>query len=262
MRTLSADDVRGIHEVLIQDFSDSGDPMGPSGVRSDHLLESAVSRQHTGFAGKLKYDTAVLNAATLCFGICCDHPFHNGNKRTALVATLCHLDVNELTLEEDTSQHELYELMIHVARHGFSTSKDKRDDSDVEVQGLGKWLRKRSRRIEKGERSITCRQLKTIMQKYGYAYENQSANQVDIVRYTRRTLWLGIGPREKRERIMRIPYPRDGAVVGRETLRELRERCELTDKHGIDSKNFYTEHRTPDYFVARYRKTLKLLARV
>ena len=29
------------------------------------------------------------------FGICCDHPFHNGNTRTALVTMLVHLDNNQ-----------------------------------------------------------------------------------------------------------------------------------------------------------------------
>ena len=47
-----------------------------------HLLESAIARQDAGFAGQLKYPTAVVNAATLGYGLCLNHPFHNGNKRT------------------------------------------------------------------------------------------------------------------------------------------------------------------------------------
>ena len=262
MYTLHAEDVRSIHYVLVEDFAKSGDPLEPSGVRSDHLLESAVSRQHTGFGGTLKYATPYLNAATLCYGICCDHPFHNGNKRTALVATLAHLDGNDLMVEDGTSQTDLYNVMIRVASRGFSSSK-RRDDSDSEVAAFSKWLRKRTRRIERGERTVTCRQLKTIIQGYGYVYENPHGNQVDLVKYTETRSWFGFSaPKQKRERIMRLPYQRDGAVVGRDVLKELRERCCLTEKHGVDSRMFYSERRTPDYFIARYHKTLKLLARI
>jgi len=76
----------------VADFAGTGDPIAPPGVRSMTLLESAVSRQHTALGGRLKYADPVSSAATLLYGICSDHPFHNGNKRTALVAMLVHLD--------------------------------------------------------------------------------------------------------------------------------------------------------------------------
>lgn len=69
-------------KVVIADFAGSGDPVFPHGVKSHALLESAVNRQHSGSGSWLKYADPIANAATLAFGICCDHPFHNGNKRT------------------------------------------------------------------------------------------------------------------------------------------------------------------------------------
>ncbi|HEX6456274.1 MAG TPA: Fic family protein [Solirubrobacterales bacterium] len=96
--TLSVDDVMFIHDRLCADFARSEDPINPPGVRSMSLLESAVSRQHSGYGDLMKYHDAVLNAATLLYGICNDHPFHNGNKRTALVAALAHFDRNHLML--------------------------------------------------------------------------------------------------------------------------------------------------------------------
>ena len=53
----------------------------------------------------------------------------------------------------------------------------------------------------------------------------------------------------------------DGGQVGRHTLKELREKCHLTDKDGIDSNVFYTKIRPADFFVNKYRKTLRSLAR-
>ena len=90
------------------------------------LLESAVGRQCTSLTGVLKYPDPVDNAATLLYGICNDHPFHNGNKRTALVSMLVHLDRNQYTLF-DTSQNELYDLMIAVAGHTLETKSAKRE---------------------------------------------------------------------------------------------------------------------------------------
>src|SRR5205823_1027572 len=113
LQTLSVEEVLRIHEILVADFAATGDPVGQMGVRSIGLLESAVNRQHSGHGQTLKYPDSLGNAATLAFGICCDHPFVNGNKRTALVATLVHLDKNNLCLH-DTSQSDLYRLMLSI----------------------------------------------------------------------------------------------------------------------------------------------------
>src|SRR4030095_6384084 len=94
--TLSTTEVRGIYYVVVRDFAESGDPVSPIGVKCSNTLESTVARQNTGYGEYQKYGTALLSAATLTYGICCNHPFHNGNKRTALVSMLCHLDRNNL----------------------------------------------------------------------------------------------------------------------------------------------------------------------
>jgi death-on-curing protein len=97
--TLSVDDVLAIHNRVVSDFADDDDPVGFAGPRDEgRLLESVVARQEVGLGDVLKYPDAWSSAATLTFGICCGHPFHNGDKRTALVAMLAHLERNELTI--------------------------------------------------------------------------------------------------------------------------------------------------------------------
>ena len=95
LQTLTTADLTTIHERLVEDFASTRDPISPPGVRSIALLEPAVGRQHTGLGETLKYPRPIENAATLAYGICCHHAFHNGNKRTALVAMLVHLDRNK-----------------------------------------------------------------------------------------------------------------------------------------------------------------------
>jgi death-on-curing protein len=119
-RCLTNEEVLSIHGELVEDFIRSNDPIEPSGIKSHHLLESAVARQLTSLGGEMKYSDPVANAASLCYGVCSNHPFHNGNKRTALVSMLCHLDRNGLTLTESVTQSELYSFMLKVASHHFA----------------------------------------------------------------------------------------------------------------------------------------------
>jgi len=140
IRTVSVEEVLRIHEILVADFAASGDPIGRMGLRSVGLLESAVNRQHAGLGSVQKHPEALGNSATLAFGICSDHPV-NGNKRTALVALLVHLDKNLLCLR-NTTQNDLYQLMLGIADHSLGVRTDprrrdrpmKRRSADEEVQ--------------------------------------------------------------------------------------------------------------------------------
>ena len=125
LQTLTIEEVLRIHHRLVEDFAASDDPISPSGVRSDNLLASAVSRQDTSLGDQLKYPDPISNAATLLYGICCDHPFHNGNKRTALVSMLAHLDKNKRTLF-GTKRNDLYSMVLEVAGHSFGGRRDSR----------------------------------------------------------------------------------------------------------------------------------------
>lgn len=263
LNTLSVAEIMSIHEVLAADFEKADDPISPAGIKSEHLLESAISRQDTGFNGQRKYNTPIANAASLTYGICLNHPFHNGNKRTALVSLLCHLDKNDLTIDESISHEELYDFMIKVAGHGFAerTSRTRADVSDLEIEQMTKWIRKRTRRVENGERLITFRELKTILQAHDYRLEDLNNNSVDVVKYEEEKIWLGLRTQTKRVRVMRMSYPGDGKTVGRGLLRDLRKRCGLSEVEGVDSKMFYAKSRPADYFVATYRRTLRRLAK-
>jgi death on curing protein len=261
IQMLSTEDVLAVHKELVRDFSDSDDPISPSGVRSEHLLESAILRQSAGFGTRLKFDTPVSNAVTLAYGLCMNHPFFNGNKRTSLVALLCHLDRNWLTFHEETSQSELYDFMLKLAKHEFGDGGEKHE-ADLEIDRISRWVRKRVRKIERGERVVTFRELRRILESHGYIMENFAGNFADLVRERERVSWFGLRRRTVRARIMSVPFPGGGQVVGKGLLKEIRLRCELDEACGVDSQAFYEQSRAPDFFIARYRKTLRRLARV
>jgi death-on-curing protein len=70
---------------------------GPDGVRDLGLLESALARPINKFAYG-ETDLAVL-AAAYGFGIAKNHPFVDGNKRTALASMIVFLGLNHVDLD-------------------------------------------------------------------------------------------------------------------------------------------------------------------
>lgn len=71
---------------------------GSEGLRDDGLLSSALARPQNLFAyGQPPPDLAAL-AAAYAYGIASNHPFIDGNKRTALVAMRTFLLLNGVNL--------------------------------------------------------------------------------------------------------------------------------------------------------------------
>lgn len=268
LRTLSVEDVLQIHEILVADFQESGDPISPPGVRSVSLLQSAVGRQTTGIGSVLKYPDPIFNAATLLYGLCNDHPFHNGNKRTALVAALVHLDRNKYTLY-DTSQRELYDLMLRVASHTIAGQPDKRAsvpkqyDADEEVERLGRWLKDRANRIQRGEKQITYREMRRILGRFGFHLVNPKKNSIDVVRFVEEG--KGLLKRKKvtvQKHVGNIGWPGENVQMSIGSIKNVRKLCHLCEEDGIDSDAFYSDTAVIDSFVNRYRSVLRRLARV
>lgn len=269
--TLSCDEVLRIHHVLCLDFAQDEDPIGYGGLRSQALLDSAVGRQHAGFGPFKKYPEPVGNAATLTYGICNDHPFHNGNKRTALVSMLAHLDKNRLTLRGDVRQYELYDLMLSLADHRVGAERIPRRakhriipryDSDHQVGALSKWLEERVSTISKQERLVTYRELPALLKPHGYGLGARHSNAVEIVREAPKK--RGVIRREtvvERKVIGRIGFRNEGETVSRKTMRHLRLMCRLREEDGVDSDAFYGTADVVDAFVNQYRTVLRRLAK-
>ena len=262
LQTLSFEEVVGIHETLTEDFRTSKDPIEPPGIRENGaLLESAVNRQHVGFGNELKYPSPIENATTLCYGICCNHGFYNGNKRAALVSLLCHLDKNNLTFKEDVKEDILYRLMLKIASHKFSPKRTRSDTSDFEIKGISQWLNRRIRKLKKGEKVVTFRELEKILRQHDIFLENPKGNYRDVIKYEYKRKHFFAKKERIGKRIAHIPYPREGMEVGKKVLKKVREACNLTEKDGYDSEMFYSAETSICKFIFKYKKTLNRLAK-
>lgn len=86
---------------------------GSSGVRDDNLLESALARPQQLYAyGDPRPDLADL-AASLAYGLARNHPFVDGNKRTAYVVCRTFLALNGAELV--ATQEEKYLTILALA---------------------------------------------------------------------------------------------------------------------------------------------------
>lgn len=102
---------------------------GIEGLKDQGLLSSALGRPQNLLAyAQPRPDLAAL-AAAYAYGIAHDHPFADGNKRTALVAARTFLLLNGVNLE--ASQDEKYLTFLQLA------------EGTVTEDQLADWIRKR-----------------------------------------------------------------------------------------------------------------------
>lgn len=104
---LTLDEVLGIHADQIRTYG------GGAGVRDLELLRSALAMPETTFDGEYLHTTVFEMAGAYLFHIARNHPFVDGNKRTALMCALVFLGLNGERLEVDADQ--LYQLVDGVA---------------------------------------------------------------------------------------------------------------------------------------------------
>lgn len=104
---LTIDEVFAIHADQIRRYG------GAPGIRDLSLLRSAIGIPETTFDGGLLHGSVIEMAAAYLFHVAKNHPFVDGNKRTALMCALVFLGLNDHRLEVD--EDSLYGLVDGVA---------------------------------------------------------------------------------------------------------------------------------------------------
>jgi len=94
---------------------------GKPGLRDDGLLESALAQPQASFDGEYIHKDLFHMAAAYGFHICQNHPFFDGNKRTALISMYMFLYVNGYKIVAD--KKSLYALIMDLA-NGKVTKED------------------------------------------------------------------------------------------------------------------------------------------
>ncbi len=126
-----------IHDCLVVWFADSEDPFSPSGIKNMGLLESAIARPFQSVAGADAYPSPFDKAGALFHSLINNHPFHNGNKRTALISSAVYLASCGFSLEK-CSDDEMFSFTLDITNHRISRQRKS------EVQVISSWLQHNS----------------------------------------------------------------------------------------------------------------------
>ena len=101
--------VKAIHREVLQAHG------GSAGIRDEGLLDSAVAAPQATMMGKPMFREPVEVAAAYLFYLCRNHPFIDGNKRTALATCLVFLSENGLLSQEKLDVDIWEQLVLDVA---------------------------------------------------------------------------------------------------------------------------------------------------
>ena len=120
---LTMADVLAIHADQIERYG------GSQGVRDMGLLEAALYRPQTGY-----YADTVEEAAALWESLAQNHPFIDGNKRTAFAAMYTFLAINKWRLTADNKKTYTFIVSLYA-------------DKDFSCDKLNEWLKRHVVRV-------------------------------------------------------------------------------------------------------------------
>lgn len=103
---LSGTEVFSLHGLIIEE---SG---GLYGLRDLKALISCVTCPQMMFDGKDLYPSLAEKAAALLFFLAKNHPFNDGNKRTAVMSSILFLKMNDLVVKNPL---KIEDLVLEVA---------------------------------------------------------------------------------------------------------------------------------------------------
>ena len=238
--TIDAGETLYAHFLIAQYFADEGRGLGGIGPRDDgHLLHSALSRQFVEFGGIRKWSDDLQIAATTLFGLIKNHPFHDGNKRTALLSILRLLQKQGRTAS--ARQNAFDDFVVEIAESAER-------GGDNEIERIAVQLGKITRRVSRNRPVLTYGKLNQVLSGFGFKLSRARNNRIGIVR-------INDG-----QEIHRIGFPGMKKQVARGDLKAARKACGLTETDGYDSDAFFGGAASAKELLIEYAAPLRKLA--
>ena len=110
---ITLEEVLAIRDLVMEETG------GRKGILDFTLLHSAIERPKATFAGRDLYPTIFEKAAALIHSLIQNHPFNDGNKRTALSVTIRFLNLNGYKLPHDRDKLADFTLAIQHHKYKF-----------------------------------------------------------------------------------------------------------------------------------------------
>jgi len=115
---LTKQEVYLLHKAIMKKHGDEEQ----AGIRDKAVFESALERPKAHYFGEEQYPDIFDKAAVFLDSLTNNHPFHNGNKRTAYAATKAFLKLNGYHLRMPTE--EGIDFMVGVAQKKYEVPKE------------------------------------------------------------------------------------------------------------------------------------------
>lgn len=93
MKTLDKEQIKRLHKKLLDATG------GLDGIRDEAMLDSALSAAFQTFDGLELYPSTTAKIARIAYGLVCNHPFIDGNKRIGTYVMLVLLELNKIDVE-------------------------------------------------------------------------------------------------------------------------------------------------------------------
>lgn len=110
MKILSLEQLLEIHGIVMYGTG------GPGGLRDLGRLEAALATQTQNVFGEELYSGIIEKAAALIRSIMADHPFVDGNKRTAMLSGLTLLEINRVVFKAAEGEIEDFAVRVTVKK--------------------------------------------------------------------------------------------------------------------------------------------------
>lgn len=236
---LTCEDVMDAHYLICDHFLKLGEGIAGFGPKDFGLLSSAVCRQLASAGGSFVYSDFWDIAASLIFGLINDHPFHDGNKRTAFLSSV-----------------------FFMMEHGYIPAVEITDVEDFTVE-IADFKRVNGRHMEVSEIAprfktmfrkqdnrmsyiVTFNELQSLLRVRGCSIGNPSGNYINVYR--------------GEERVAQIGFPGWTREVSRSAISTVRKATGLLPENGVDAQVFFKGADPLSTLIGIYEEPLKRLA--
>lgn len=236
---LTCEDVLDAHYLICDHFLKLGEGIAGFGPKDFGLLSSAVARQLASAGGRYVYDDLWDIASSLIFGLINDHPFHDGNKRTAFLSSVFFMMQHNYLPSVNIEEIEDFtvEIAEYKAKHG-------RYISVTEISTRFKTMfRRQDNRISY---VVTFNELQGLLKQHGCSIGDPQGNYINVYRGANRVAHIG--------------FPGWSKEVSRNAISTVRKMTGLIPENGVDAQVFFKGADPLSALIGAYEKPLRRLA--
>lgn len=236
---LTCEDVLDAHYLICNHFLKLGEGIAGFGPKDFGLLSSAVSRQLSSAGGVFVYDDFWDIASSLIFGLINDHPFHDGNKRTAFLSSVFFMLQHNYLPSADITQVE--DFMVEIAE--FRSKHDRHMRVDEIAPKFKSMFRKQDNRMSY---LVTFNELQGLLGSHDCSLESPSGNFINVYK--------------GKQRVAQIGFPGWSKEVSRSAISTVRKSTGLIPENGIDAQVFFKGADPLSVLIGNYEEPLRRLA--